>query len=69
MDNASIHKSSSISELVESKGHSVCFLPPISPQLNPIEEVFFPWKSFIKSQNSKNYEELNNAIMNGSFRI
>jgi transposase len=37
MDNASFHKRKDIVEAIESEGHIVEFLPPYSPDLNPIE--------------------------------
>jgi transposase len=37
MDNASFHKRNDMIELIESAGHSLLFLPPYSPDLNPIE--------------------------------
>ena len=37
MDNASFHKSQKSKELIESVGASILFLPPYSPDLNPIE--------------------------------
>ena len=69
LDNASIHKSENLKNVIELNGYTLQFLPPYSPQLNPIEEVFSKWKSYIKSCNCTNVEELNNAILNGSFKI
>ena len=37
MDNAAFHKRSDMIEAIEEKGHIVLFLPPYSPDLNPIE--------------------------------
>jgi len=37
MDNASFHKSEKIQELIEAAGCLLEFLPPYSPDLNPIE--------------------------------
>jgi len=37
MDNASFHKGDDVEELIESKGHKLEYLPPYSPDLNPIE--------------------------------
>lgn len=42
MDNARIHKSVSVSEVLRSKNITCKFLVPYSPELNPIEE-FFQW--------------------------
>lgn len=40
MDNASFHKKAEIKALADSSGHHVLFLPPYSPDFNPIEKVF-----------------------------
>ena len=40
MDNAAFHKKSEITEIIYQAGHNVIFLPPYSPDLNPIEKVF-----------------------------
>ena len=37
MDNASFHKSEKIQELIEAAGCLLDYLPPYSPDLNPIE--------------------------------
>ena len=40
MDNASFHKGSETARLIEVSGASLLFLPPYSPELNPIEKDF-----------------------------
>lgn len=45
MDNCSIHKSTEVRDIIESRGHFLHFIPPYSPFLNPIEEVFSQWKA------------------------
>ncbi|KII62697.1 hypothetical protein RF11_12414 [Thelohanellus kitauei] len=40
MDNVRFHHSIEVREVVESQGHRIVFLPPYSPQLNPIELLF-----------------------------
>jgi transposase len=37
MDNAAFHKKMSTQELIDKAGHTLEFLPPYSPDLNPIE--------------------------------
>jgi hypothetical protein len=44
MDNASIHISNRIVDLIESKGARIIYLPPYSPDLNPIELMFALYK-------------------------
>ena len=58
LDNCSIHKNASIKDLLEVNGHRLIFLPPYTPQLNPIEEVFSVWKSKIKQANCTSRDEL-----------
>jgi transposase len=48
MDNASIHISGEIEALIESVGAKVVYLPPYSPDLNPIELMFGHYKKYLK---------------------
>jgi transposase len=41
MDNLSSHKGGRIKELIEERGCELMYLPPYSPDLNPIEEEAF----------------------------
>ena len=50
MDNASFHKSQRTKELIESVGCRVIFLPPYSPDLNPIEKFWANMKRWIRQQ-------------------
>jgi transposase len=40
MDNLSSHKRTSVRELIEAAGANLLFLPPYSPDFNPIEKAF-----------------------------
>lgn len=42
MDNAAFHRKCQLVSMAESQGHSLIFLPPYSPELNPIEH-FWAW--------------------------
>lgn len=42
MDNASFHRKSTLFQLAQNAGHRLAFLPPYSPELNPIEN-FWAW--------------------------
>jgi len=55
MDNVSFHKSKKIIDMVNSKGHLILFIPPYSPQCNPIEEVFSELKRKYRSCNEDNF--------------
>ena len=48
MDNASIHKDHRVGELVAAYGCQLEFLPPYSPDYNPIEKSFCLLKQWIK---------------------
>ena len=49
MDNASFHKSEKIKEAIESVGCKLIYLPPYSPDLNPIEKFWANMKRWIRS--------------------
>lgn len=52
MDNGSIHHVDEVSELIENQaGARLHFLPPYSPDLNPIEKVFGQVKAIMKQNN------------------
>ena len=48
MDNASFYCTPRIKELCSNAGVKLLYLPPYSPDLNPIEEFFAEMKGFIK---------------------
>jgi len=49
LDNLSSHKRDRTRELIEAAGASLVFLPPYSPDLNPIEMVFSKIKQLLRS--------------------
>ena len=61
MDNASFHKSQRTKNLIESVGCQVIYLPPYSPDLNPIEKFWANMKRWIKSKVS-DFVKLYDAI-------
>ena len=61
MDNASFHKSQKTRELIESVGCRIIFLPPYSPDLNPIEKFWANMKRWIKDKIAK-IGQLENAL-------
>lgn len=61
MDNASFHKSKLIKEAIEEAGCKLIFLPPYSPDLNPIEKFWANLKRWI-NQNLPFMEDLHKAI-------
>ena len=61
IDNASFHKSKKIKELIESVGCGVIFLPPYSPDFNPIEKFWAFMKRWVRNKIS-DYDELYDAL-------
>jgi transposase len=50
MDNASFHHTERTEQMCAEAGVKLLYLPPYSPELNPIEELFAELKAFIKKQ-------------------
>ncbi|HEX2097971.1 MAG TPA: IS630 family transposase [Rubrobacteraceae bacterium] len=48
MDNLSAHKGGRVREIIESRGCELLYLPPYSPDLNPIEEAFSKVKGLMR---------------------
>ena len=63
MDNASIHHVDSVVETILSVGALVRFLPPYSPDMNPIEEVFGEVKHYLQANNTCFQETLSLRAM------
>ena len=62
MDNLSAHKAPSIARLLEAAGAHLWYLPPYSPDLNPIEMMWAKVKSFLRGAKARAQEELWSAI-------
>jgi transposase len=52
MDNASFHKGADMVKLVEDANHTLLYLPPYSPDLNPIEKK---WAQLKKARRSSGH--------------
>lgn len=48
MDNLSSHKSEQVREIIEAAGASLLYLPPYSPDFNPIEQAFAKLKAHLR---------------------
>jgi transposase len=62
MDNLSTHKVAGIRELIEATGAKLVYLPPYSPDLNPIELLWSKLKQFIRKKSARTVNTLSEAI-------
>ena len=69
MDNLSSHKRRQIRQLIESVGAHLVFLPPYSPDLNPIEMIFAKIKQSLRSLACRTRDALWQAMQSVLDRI
>lgn len=62
MDNLSPHKSAETLALIENAGATVMFLPPYSPDLNPIEKMWSKIKELLRTAKARTEQTLVEAI-------
>lgn len=62
MDNLNAHKNRAARKLINAVGAEVLFLPPYSPEFNPIEAVWSKLKKLIRKSIPKDCKELKQAI-------
>lgn len=64
MDNLSSHKRPAVRELIEAAGATMMFLPPYSPDFNPIEMAFAKLKALLRKAAERTIEGLWSRIGN-----
>jgi transposase len=57
LDNLSSHKKSAVRTAIRARGARLLFLPPYSPDLNPIEQVFAKLKHLLCKATERNHEQ------------
>jgi transposase len=62
MDNLTAHKGERVRELIEGRGCELLYLPPYSPDFNPIEEAFAKIKGLLRKAEARTREALVEAI-------
>lgn len=62
MDNLNAHKNAKVRQLIEGTGASILFLPPYSPDLNPIEAAWAKVKHLIRKRAARTVEQLRRTI-------
>lgn len=65
MDNLGSHKVDAIRQLMESRGAKLIYLPPYSPDFNPIEPCWSKLKAILKKLGAKSRDALDTAIATG----
>ena len=62
LDNLGAHKSERARELIEGRGCQLLYLPPYSPDFNPIEEAFSKIKGVLRKAQARTREALIEAL-------
>ncbi len=62
LDNLSSHKSEKAARILKQRGAWFLFLPPYSPDLNPIEMAFSKLKAHLRAIKARTFDELWRAI-------
>ena len=62
MDNLSAHKNPAVRQLIEQTGARLLYLPPYSPDFNPIEKMWSKIKNLLRGLAARTQDELSAAI-------
>jgi transposase len=65
MDNLPAHKLAGVRQAIEAAGAELRFLPPYSPDFNPIEMAFSKLKAFLKKVAARTKDDLWDAVAQG----
>lgn len=65
MDNLPAHKTARVRQAIEAVGAELLFLPPYSPDFNPIEMAFSKLKAFLKKVAARTKDDLWDAVAQG----
>ena len=69
MDNLSSHRSARAIEAIEAVGARVVYLPPYSPDLNPIENIFSKVKQLIRTIRPRTFRQIIQAAKQALLKI
>jgi transposase len=69
MDNLASHKVAGIKQAIEAAGAELRYLPPYSPDLNPIEQFFAKLKALLRKAAAKTLDALIAAIAHALTRV
>ena len=69
MDNLGSHKRETIRRLIRAAGAKLFFLPPYSPDLNPIEQLFAKLKGFVRKAEPRTLDAVSDTIAHALMTI
>jgi len=58
LDNLAVHKHPAVRTAIEAVGAQIRFLPPYSPDFNPIEQVFAKLKAFLRAARPRTFDHV-----------
>jgi len=58
LDNLAVHKQPEVLALIQSVGARLRFLPPYSPDFNPIEQAFAKLKAFMRAARPRSFDQV-----------
>ena len=64
MDNLPAHKVAGVRDAIEAAGASLLYLPPYSPDFNPIEKAFSKLKALLRKAAARTVDDLHQAVAN-----
>ncbi|MDX0071428.1 IS630 family transposase, partial [Sinorhizobium meliloti] len=62
MDNLPAHKADDIRQTIETAGCTLPYLPPYSPDFNPIENAFSKLKALLRARAERSFDALWNKV-------
>ena len=69
LDNLQPHKAARVRELVQGAGARLLYLPPYSPDFNPIENMWSKVKQHLRSAAARTFEALREAVWSALDRV
>ena len=69
MDNLRVHKSREVRELIESAQAKILFIPPYSPEFNPIEKTWAAMKDIMRRLNTRTQDTFSKAFQTATDSI
>ena len=62
LDNLAVHKPPEVRTAIEQAGANLRFLPPYSPDFNPIEQVFAKLKAFLRALKPRSFDQVSDFV-------